>query len=129
MGGVLHEHATKAGVEATDVIHAVECTVQGLYLAMLLVGYDSNLLARPLIVSSESVWERWLPHAYVVPEQIVDLVSEVCAFVEFWNRAFVAWGMKKAAKELPKRRSKINSSLGGLVGVGAALAIAEREAE
>jgi hypothetical protein len=50
----------------------------------------------------------------------------VCAFVEFWNRTLDGWAMKKASKDLRKQRSQLNASLGGLVGVGAVLAIAER---
>ena len=126
LGGALHKEAAKARVDGRDVVNAVERTVQGSYLAMLIAS--DSILDRSLITDTEQVWERWIPMAYAVPGEIVRRVSDVCAFVEFWRRALLQWGMKKAAKQLTRRRrSAVNSSLGGLMGVGAALAIAERE--
>jgi hypothetical protein len=124
MGGALNKQAAKAGVDPRDVVNAVERSVQASYLAMLIAS--ASILDRALTTEAEQVWQRWIPQAYAVPDEIVSRVSDFCAFVEFWRRAFLEWGMKKAAKELSKR-SPVSSSLGGLMGVGAALAIAERE--
>jgi len=125
LGGVLHDEVRKAGVEHADVIHAVERTVQASYLAMLISS--ASILDRRQLDNESEVWERWIPNAYVVPEQLFASIAEVCAFDEFWKRTLEGWGLTKAAKQLKKVRTAVNSSVGGLAGVGAALAIAERE--
>lgn len=126
LGGVLHQEVQKAGVERADIVHAVERTIQASYLAMLISS--ESILDRRRLTDENDVWERWIPNAYVVPEQLFARIGEVCAFVEFWKQVLEGWGLKKAAKQLKRPRTAVNSSVGGLAGVGAALAIAEREA-
>lgn len=125
LGGVLHDEVRKSGVEPADVVNAVERTVQASFLAML-VQYP-DILDRKRLDDESDIWEQWIPDAYVVPEQLLERIWEICAVGAFWTRTFECWGLKKATKQFKKFGTAVNSSIGGLAGVGIALAIAERE--
>ena len=127
MGGALSTAASKARVPSSRVIAAVELTVHAGYLASLLVL--ESIPTKPFRTNTEIVWEKWILEAYTVPSSGVEMIWEVVAFEEFWQRFLTQTGMKKPAQEFQKqkRSSPFVNSFSGLIGVGLALAAVERE--
>ncbi len=124
-GGVLAREARRHKVDEADIVRAMERTIHASYLATLLAV--PSVARTPRIKDTEAVWKRFIPGAYVVPEAFINEVFRIPAFEAFWERALERWGMPKADKQLSKVGSDFGVSLGGLCGVGIALACSERE--
>ena len=126
MGWTLIKATRKSAVPSTEIINMVELTVHAGYLSSVLLF--EKLADRPFRSDPEVVYEKFIMQAYMTPENAVQEIWEFTSFQRYWEFFLKERNLQKPLRDLQsmRRKSPFVNSFSGLVGVGIALAVAER---
>ncbi len=129
MGWTLIKSTRKAAVPSIEIINMVELTIHAGYLSSILLF--EKLSERPFRTDPDMVYEKFVMQAYMTPENAVQAVWEFTTFQPYWEFFLEKRNLHKPLRDLKlmRRNSPFVNSFSGLVGVGIALAIAERTSD